>query len=269
MSEQNGESPEKEIKVVVVGAGNVAWTLAPALDSLRGVSVVQIWSRHIDKGLELASMTECATATDSLSDIIPDADLYLISVVDDAVADIAANIKCNPSAVAAHTSGGVDASVLKVMTPHYGVFYPLQTFTRGLTVDLRAVPLFVEGSDEYTLELLDRLAALLSDKAGRADSRRRSVIHAAAVFACNFSNHFLARADDILGREGLSLEVLYPLIRETMEKATAIPPAKAQTGPARRGDRKCIAHHEELLRPDERDLYHTLSESIISYYKDK
>lgn len=258
------------LKTVIIGAGNVAWTLAPALDHLEGVKVVQVWSRHLANSHELARRLTNAEATDSLAAIVPDGDLYLVSAADDAIAEIAGRIadqgRCNPNAVAAHTSGGVDASVLAPMTPHYGVFYPLQTFTRGLTVDLRPVPLLVEGADPRTTAVLERLASQLSDKVSRADSRRRAVIHAAAVFACNFSNHFFARADDILRREGLELEVLYPLIRETVQKAMTIPPAEGQTGPARRGDLNCIRHHEELLQPEERALYSSLSESIMDYY---
>ena len=257
------------LKVVMVGAGNVASALAPALDRLDGVEVTAVWSRTATHAEELAKLLSNAHVTGELSDIPSDADLYLLSVTDDAIPSVAQAIKCGPQSVAAHTSGGVDASVLGCMTPHYGVLYPLQTFTKGEPVDLATVPLFVEGSDSVANRLLESLAKRITPLADYADSHRRAVMHAAAVFACNFTNHFLARADDILRSEGLTLDVLRPLIAETIRKSSVMDPRSAQTGPARRNDTGCIAHHEALLTPDQRTLYHTVSQSIIDYYHSK
>ncbi len=257
------------LKVAMVGAGNVASALAPALDALEGVEVTTVWSRNPAHAEELSAHLRHASVARELSDIPSDADLYLLSVSDDAIPSVARAIKCGPQAVAAHTSGGVDASVLNCMTPHYGVFYPLQTFTKGEPVDLATVPLFVEGSDPVALDLLDSLASRITPLADHADSHRRAVMHAAAVFACNFTNHFLARADDILRTEGLTLDVLRPLITETIRKASVMSPRSAQTGPARRNDSGCIGRHEALLTPDQRALYHTISQAIIDYYRDE
>lgn len=257
---------DRLIKVVFIGAGNVAWSLAPALDRLDNISICQVWSRNIRKSQQLSTKLKSSVPISDISDITADADLYLLSVTDDAVAELASNIRCTPAAIAVHTSGGVDASVLAPMTRHYGVFYPLQTFTYGVDVDLSEVPIFIEGSDDVTTDFLLRLASLISKRQEIADSRRRAIIHAAAVFACNFSNHFYAQANDILKKEGLGLDILFPLIDETVSKIKSISPAEAQTGPARRGDVSCMANHEILLSPEQKKLYRTLSQSIVNYY---
>lgn len=257
---------DRLIKVVFIGAGNVAWSLAPALDRLDNISICQVWSRNIRKSQQLSTKLKSSVPISDISDITADADLYLLSVTDDAVAELASNIRCNPAAIAVHTSGGVDASVLSPMTRHYGVFYPLQTFTYGVDVDLSEVPIFIEGSDDVTTDFLLRLASRISKRQEIADSSRRAIIHAAAVFACNFSNHFYAQANDILKKEGLGLDILFPLIDETVSKIKSISPAEAQTGPARRGDVSCMANHETLLNPEQKKLYHALSQSIVNYY---
>ena len=135
-------------------------------------------------------------------------------------------------------------------------------------MDLSQVPVFVQGSDEKSLKMAHLLGDAISPKVYEADGQLRAKLHAAAVYACNFTNHLWAIADDILRREaGVDLGVLYPLIGETMRKALTMRPADGQTGPARRGDRNVIEKHKSLLTPDEANLYEILSQHIIDYYE--
>ena len=195
------------------------------------------------------------------------ADLYLVSVKDDAIAKVAAQMRRN-DAVWLHTSGGVESSVMAPLTDSYGVFYPLQTFSRGVEVDLSVVPVFIQGSDVRSLDVARRLGESISGKVYEADGPMRAKLHAAAVYACNFTNHLWAIADDILRREtGTDLGVLRPLLEETMRKALTMRPADGQTGPARRGDRGVIEKHKSLLTQDEAQLYETLSQHIMDYYE--
>ena len=171
-------------------------------------------------------------------------------------------------AVWLHTSGGVECRELAPLTENYGVFYPLQTFSKGRAVDLSEVPVFIEGATERTLAVARQLAESISPKVYEADGAARARLHAAAVFACNFANHLWAIADDVLRREtATDLSVLYPLLRETMSKAMTMQPGDAQTGPARRGDRGVIEKHKSLLTDDEAALYETLSQHIIDRYE--
>ena len=147
-----------------------------------------------------------------------------------------------------------------------GVFYPFQTFTAGRAIDLSDVPIFIEGSDEATTAALEAFAEQLSSKVYRADSHRRREIHLSGVWACNFVNALYGVAADVLHeREGLSFEVLQPLILETAHKAAeAVHPAAVQTGPARRGDSEVMARHEAMLtdKPELQEIYRLISEEI-------
>ncbi len=144
----------------------------------------------------------------------------------------------------------------------------MQTFSRGVEVDLSVVPVFIQGSDVRSLDVARRLGESISGKVYEADGPMRAKLHAAAVYACNFTNHLWAIADDILRREtGTDLGVLRPLLEETMRKALTMRPADGQTGPARRGDRGVIEKHKSLLTQDEAQLYETLSQHIMDYYE--
>ncbi len=96
-----------------------------------------------------------------LSQIRQGEDLYLVSVTDDAIRPIAQRMK-GFGGLWAHTSGSVDADVLSDITDTYGVFYPLQTFTRGITVEMSEVPLYIEGSDAASRQSLLEIAGRIS-----------------------------------------------------------------------------------------------------------
>lgn len=259
---------KRPLRTVIIGSGNVASAIAPALERSGSISVVAVYSPTPDHAAALAARLASAVAVSDADAIPNDGELYLMSVKDDAIRELARRLRPVESALWLHTSGGVDASALSPLSPRYGVFYPLQTFSKGVDVVMEEVPFFVETSQPGDLTLVERMARSVSPKVYHADGMMRARMHAAAVFACNFTNHLWAIADDILRREtGTDLSVLYPLLEETLRKAMTVRPADAQTGPAVRGDSGVIERHAAMLAPDEAQLYRILSEHIIDYTK--
>ncbi|MCM1356556.1 MAG: DUF2520 domain-containing protein [Staphylococcus sp.] len=249
--------------VVMIGAGNVATHLAPAIERSGAGRIVQVYSRSLDSATRLASKLSDAIPVDSLEAVVTDADIYLISVKDDAIADIVRGLR--PSdALVLHTSGSVGMEVLAPLSMRHGVFYPLQTFSKDVELDVERIPLFTEGP---TCEIEDEIRAFgakIFANIYHADSDLRKKMHIAAVFACNFVNHLWTIAAGQLEREGLPFDILQPLLEETLRKALANTPAASQTGPAARGDGKIIESHLLLLDGKERELYEILSRSIMS-----
>jgi predicted short-subunit dehydrogenase-like oxidoreductase (DUF2520 family) len=113
---------------------------------------------------------------------------------------------------------------------------------------------------------LKALFANISVRILEADSNRRAGIHLAAVFANNFTNHLYAIANELLKSENLPLDVLFPIMQETLNKLENLSPQEAQTGPAIRGDQEVIKKHLEMLRlhPEYQKIYSFVSESIAS-----
>lgn len=258
----------RPLRAVIIGAGNVASQIAPALQRSGCISVEAVWSRTAEHARELAAaLGPGVKAETELRRLPADAEFYLVSVADDVVAQVVGAMTPG-HALWAHTAGSVEASVLAPLTDRYGVFYPLQTFSRGVAVEISEVPMFIEGSDRATADSLLEMARAISERVYEADSELRSKMHAAAVFACNFANHLWAMADDLLReRAGLDITVLGPLMRETLRKALLVPPAEAQTGPARRRDRSVMEKHISQLTPHQGEIYRLMSESIMQYYQ--
>lgn len=250
--------------ICIIGAGNVATHLAMALSEVAHVR--QIVSRHTDSASRLAQKVgRGCLASVSLDGIISDADFYLIAVNDDSIEDIAASTPDFPG-IWAHTSGSVPMDVFAGRKSRYGVFYPLQTFTRDLPVDIAEVPFFIEGSAPDVAGALTRLASLISHSVHPADSVRRKALHVAAVFACNFANLMWMEADEILKQNGLTVNCFMPLLKATLAKLNVTSPELAMTGPARRGDTAVINVHKNMLPPDKREIYSLLSDAILKKF---
>ena len=255
-----------QLKIVIIGSGNVATHLAQALS--RAAHIIQIYSRTLANANILAQKIGNSEAIDNIDNIATDADVYLISAKDDAVASIAAQAapRCKGNALWLHTSGSVPANVFAPHCQRYGVLYPLQTFSKDATVNVAEVPFFIEGNNADTERDIAIIANALSVTVKRADSDCRRRIHAAAVFACNFTNHLWAIANDILAQGDLEWDVLMPLLKVTLAKTQQLSPADAQTGPARRGDTGTMNSHLAMLDDHQQEIYRMLSDSIMKRY---
>lgn len=250
-------------RIAVVGAGNVATHLACALHHA-GACIVQVCARTHEHARALAARVG-AEAVVNPAEINPHVDFCLVSATDSATPAIA-SVLPRIEGVVAHTSGSVPMTALLPASDRVGVMYPLQTFSKGRAVDLRKVPFFNEGSDVDTLARIDGLASMISASVYHADSDSRRFLHVAGVLGCNFPNYLLSCAAEVLARGGYGLEVIRPLLEETVAKAFEFGPDAAQTGPARRGDVSTIDSHCSML-PDEQALvYRVLSEAIMRKY---
>ncbi|HEX8349054.1 MAG TPA: DUF2520 domain-containing protein [Hymenobacter sp.] len=252
-------------RIIVLGAGRVAAQLVPALVRA-GHQVPYVWSRTLPSAIALATQVVGTQAGTSLDlQVLPAADVYLIAVPDAAVPEVLATARFPANALVAHMAGALP---LAVFTPYTavrgGVFYPLQTFSPGRSVDWQATPLCIEAADSVGEAVLIDLAYSLSRQVERVATPQRQALHIAAVFACNFPNHLLGISHALLTEAALPVTLLEPLVRETIDKALSNPPFTVQTGPAARGDEPTLGTHQAALiaRPDWLQVYKVLTDSI-------
>jgi len=256
------------MQICLIGAGNLASQLAPALAS-KGHCFLQVFSRTEDSAQQLASALQCESVVRPEL-IRDDADLYICALKDDALSQVLARIKFGKGLVV-HTAGSLPMNLLAKYTPNHGVFYPLQSFSKQRQVDFSEVPFFIEAAFPESLEILRKLASCLSEKIIPADSEQRKQLHLSAVFANNFVNYLYSIAEDLVNEKGLDFKYLLPLINETARKVQTLTPVQAQTGPAVRFDHAVMDSHLELLNnhPDWKLLYEKMSEGIHERAKSK
>jgi predicted short-subunit dehydrogenase-like oxidoreductase (DUF2520 family) len=256
--------------ISIAGSGNVATHLAHAF-VCAGIKIDKIYSRNLKHAFKLAS-TVGALAVDNVAEFENTSQVLLIALPDRVIPYFAGELQQagNFHGIVAHTCGSQPLSVLGSVFEKAGVFYPLQTFNRFNKPDMRQVPFCIEGSGDEVQEMLARLAGLISADVRFIDSYQRAMLHLAAVFACNFTNHMYALSADILKNAGVGHDILRPLILETAQQVGTMNPGFSQTGPAVRGDLVTMTFHQEVLKdfPHLQELYQQISESI-AYWKTK
>ncbi|MEG2276613.1 MAG: DUF2520 domain-containing protein [Odoribacter sp.] len=249
-------------RIILIGAGNVAHHLAPALLK-SGMNLCQIYSRSIESARELGEKTGI-TYTSDIFAIYPDGDIYIFCVSDDVMFALYKSIRINKKAIVLHTSGSLPMDIFKPYSAHCGVLYPLQSFTKKRDLDFREIPLCIEASDTKVMQVLREMAGILSIRVEEISSEKRKYLHLAAVLANNFVNYFYGIAGNLLEKEGLDFSLLRPLIFETAHKVMLMSPENAQTGPAKRGDEGILNVHKDLLKDNQKllNLYTQMSDLI-------
>lgn len=256
------------MNIVILGSGHAATVLAQLMHS-KGHTILQVWSRSAVHAKELAAKVNANVLTE-LQEIDRSADLCVLSVTDDAVAGIAAQLSLKKK-ILVHSAGAVSMNVLQGASPNYGVLYPLQSLRKELRT-IPEIPFLVDGNSEEVKVLLADFAATLSPHVQVAGDDERMHLHLAAVIVNNFTNHLYAVTEQYCNGHQLSFQMLHPLIMETAERLKAETARQLQTGPARRGDEQTMQKHLQLLNnePELQDLYKTISNSILKmYHKNK
>lgn len=245
------------ITVSIIGAGNVATHLYKAFSKAETISIVQWYNRDIRK---LAMYQSDVVTIDDLSQLKP-ADIYLIAVSDDAIADVSEQLPFEDRFVV-HTSGSVSVYDLDKKNRR-GVFYPLQTFSKDVALPIETVPICIETIGKKDAPLLKQLGKSIGCKTHKVNSDQRRALHLAAVFVNNFTNQLYRVAHEITESEGVEFDILKPLILETSKKVQNLSPYMAQTGPAKRNDKKTIKRHLKQLENEEhKAIYSLLTKSI-------
>ncbi len=249
------------MRIVLIGAGNLATQLGMELKEKRH-QVMQVYSRTAKNAQELASKLNCAF-TDDLFSVAQNADLYIIAVSDNAIEAVLSGVNIGEGLVV-HTAGAIGIDIFTPYCKNFGVLYPLQTFSKQKKADFSTIPFCIEANSGENLQTIKDLAESLSKKVFNVSSEQRLLIHLAAVFACNFVNHFYVIAEQLLRDGGLDFDLVKPLILETASKVVEHPPKEVQTGPAKRNDSIVMEKHLKLLENHSEwsELYKLISSNI-------
>ncbi len=252
------------ITVNIIGSGNVAWHLLHQIEKAEGVTL-KYWCSRSEKP---KAQFEFVQHKHTNIKAIKPAQLTIIAVSDTAIEPVSMSLPFSGELVA-HTSGSIAIDVIDAKH-RSAVFYPLQTFTKGIPLDFSALPLCLETTNQEDYLILEKVASALSESVHHIDTTQRKQLHLAAVFANNFTNHCYTLASELCAEQDLQFDLLHQLIRETAQKAMTISPELAQTGPAKRGDLQVLENQKACLPSEElKDLYQTLSQSIQKYYGKK
>ena len=245
------------ISVVLLGAGNVATHLYKAFKKSDEITVKQWYNRSY------SAISSYANETETIDDLsqLKEADIYIMAVSDDSISKLSATLPFENRLVA-HTSGSVSIHDLDKKNQR-AVFYPLQTFSKNTELDFSNVPICIEVTEKENLQLLKDLSETLNCKAYKINTEQRQTLHLSAVYVNNFANQLYRIAHEISDAKNINFDILKPLILETAKKVQDISPYMAQTGPAKRNDKKTIKRHLKQIESEEhKKIYELLTASI-------
>ncbi len=245
------------ISVCLLGAGNVASHLFDAFNTTTSVNLVQWYNRDIKK---ISSYKNVTQITDDITTLL-EADIYILAVSDDVISELSSKLPFENRLVA-HTSGSVNIYDIDKKNRR-AVFYPLQTFSKSVPVDFSNIPICIENLDKADKIILKTLAKSIGSTPYKINTEQRQMLHLTAVFVNNFTNQLYRIAHEISDVNNIEFDILKPLILETAKKVQHVSPYIAQTGPAKRHDKKTIKKHLKLLENDHhKAIYELLTDSI-------
>ena len=249
------------VKIGIIGSGNVAQHLIVAFQKSiyegAGIQITTVFSRQKTALSNLLDFNIICSDWDNLKE----ADIYLIAVSDNVIAEVSEKIPFKNKLVV-HTSGALSLEAINTKN-RKGVFYPLQTFSKNVAINFKTIPICLESENSADLKLLKKVANAISDSVYEINSEQRKAVHVAAVFVNNFTNNLYKIGNDICIKNNIPFEIVLPLIKETAEKITRLSPLDAQTGPAIRNDEETINSHLAFLtNENQKNIYKILTQSI-------
>ena len=259
------EDPSGRPRIGFIGAGRVGCALGVAF-ARAGWPVAAVASRdpaHRERFRSLLPGVQAVPTAGAMSDEV---DLLFITVPDDALADVAAQVRLYAGQAAVHTSGALPADVLEpaqAAGSAIGSFHPLVAFAdqEAALAALPGATVALEGSDEL-VSVLAQLASDIGAQPVRLPPGGKQAYHAAAVLA---AGGFVGLLDGIaeVGRgagldEAGALAIYAPLIRQSLGNAERMGIDGALTGPFVRGDEGTVRAHLgalSRLAPGALELY--------------
>lgn len=180
---------------------------------------------------------------------LPECDIALLSVRDDAIAEVSQRIAphVRDVGVVAHLSGFVPVLVLHHLQERgtaVGGFHPLQSLPDPETGAGALAGSFVGiDGDQLAIDMLTHLASTLGMEPFRLDDTARPAYHAAAAAAANFVVTSLAVSGDLFASAGIDPRVSRPLVERAVANAFEKGPDASLTGPIARGDIETVIGH--------------------------
>ena len=248
------------LKVVVLGNGNLGTHLCIVFEKNPEILLLQNYNRTG------AKILNCQVPITSNKLKIPEADIYIFAFSDNSLSEVHHGFK-HLKGLKVHTSGSTPLDIFSDFD-RYGVFYPLQSFTKEIPVDFSEIPIGIEAYNENDQQLLLKLAKYISTEVYVLNSLQRNALHVAAVFANNFTNFMYTQSEAICREHGINFNMLRPLIKNTCKKINSGEPKELQTGPAIRKDSETIKRHIlTLTDPKQIKLYQFLTKQIQEHYE--
>ncbi|HEV2608835.1 MAG TPA: Rossmann-like and DUF2520 domain-containing protein [Noviherbaspirillum sp.] len=255
--------------LTIIGCGKVGKALGRCLSANADMQILDVLNRSAASTLEAISFLGAGRAASGFDDLAP-ADFYMIAAgdtqIESACEALAHSGRLATGSVVFHCSGALASSALRSARDAgtaVASVHPIRSFAAPEKVagEFGGTYCGIEG-DVVALEALSPLFKMIGAMLVPIATGEKQIYHAAAVFASNYLVTLLDVAGQAYRQAGippeLALQLLGPLVRNTVDNVLHLGPAQALTGPIARGDLDAAqAQLLAVLKWDERfgELY--------------
>lgn len=233
--------------LAIIGAGKLGRTLGRLWTLGHALQVQDVLTRSPQSARDAVDFIGAGRAVSDCASLRR-ADYYLIAVPDDQIvascAALAQTGLLDADSIVFHCSGALPSSALQPAIDRGAAvasIHPIRSFAAPEQVvrDFAGTWCGMEG-EQRALDVLVPLFAAIGAQLAPIDPAAKIHYHAGAVFACNYLVTMLDVAKQSYARAGiapeLALQMVAPLVRETVENVFKLGPEAALTGPVARGD---------------------------------
>ena len=260
----------------IIGAGHVGQTIGYLLIKSALVRIGAVYNRTEESAFDaiefIGDGQYCSTIRE-----MPHAQLTLITTPDDCIlsacTELSANEHLKPGDVVIHFSGSCSSDSLlpvKQKGCHVASVHPMRSFARPeLSVkEYQGTYCAMEG-DAAALDLISPLLEAMGSITYLINKEKKSLYHAAGVFASNYVVTLSQQALECLleagVEQGIAMHVITCIMQSTVSNLErTLSPKEALTGPIQRGDVSTIEGHlKALSTSQQKELYSLLGKATL------
>lgn len=266
----------KRLSLNIIGAGHLGKSIAALLVKNKLIQVGSVCNRTKASTLSAIAFIGQGSYCAEIKQL-PRADLTLVSVPDDRIADcceqLADNKTLGAGEIVFHCSGALSSEILsplKARKVFVASVHPMSSFADPqLSVSqYQNIYCALEG-DQEALACLDPLFRGIGSKTFPLKKEKKTLYHAAGVFASNYlvtlaHQSYLCLDEAGVGEEQ-ALQMILGIMRGTLDNIESLSSFdKALTGPIQRADRETLARHMSVLKdkPQEK-IYTALGQATL------
>ncbi len=248
----------KNPKIVIVGAGRIAFSLLNSLMKAR-FSVQSVFSKNIVSAEKLAKKYSINHYSNNLSKVKNDSNLFLLTVPDNQIVSVANDFgKLNinfQNSLFVHFSGSLSSSALgslKSRGADTASFHIMQSFPTKDFVPLENITAAIETDSDKVEKFLFNIAKKLEMIPFKLYKDDKVNYHLAGVYSSNFFVGNLLGAEKVLQNNKTEFpdfeKLILPIASTTLNNIKSKGLKKSLSGPIQRGELEVIKNHIEKIK---------------------
>jgi predicted short-subunit dehydrogenase-like oxidoreductase (DUF2520 family) len=261
----------------IIGCGHLGKSLAKLWSNHQCFEIGGVLNRSIESSLKAVDFIGRGVAVETFNEM-PPAQIYLIATPDNEIINACQSLVdsalLKPGDIIFHCSGTLSSEALN-MARTYDAFICSMHPVKSFADPEKAIENFagtycgVEG-DQQALDIIEIAMQEVGASLFHVQADSKIYYHAASVMVCNYLTALMEAGLQTYQKSGLereiAMQVMQPMVRETLNNILSLGTVDALTGPIARGDDMVVENQLLALsqwKPEYASLYARLGEVAL------